>query len=534
MRFVWKLFFVMMMVGIYLPFMAKAGNIKSVSVKGDASVVDFNGDVDYKLFYLDNPPRCVVDILKVSQCPVCLKNAGVRVYKEGDLKVRIAYHNDKKEKEVKKQGKFLRICVEFPKNTKPACRVKKDDKSLILNYRAKVAKNEARQIKQNKAVKLNKIERISYRRFKTYEMVVLLTENKPLFYLKEGDHLLYVDVKNAKASPAALKSQDLKSLSDNVNSIITLQKGDMVRCLISLKKGAQLKKFYADKRHIYIIFPLKGTEKLASAVPDKPKTGSKSSSSLVDEGSNKIFPEDKLISFDVRDAQLKDIFRVFAQISGLNIIVGDDVKGTLTMKLKDVPLNQAMDLILQQEGLVADRKGNVVVITTASRYQKQKQEEIKAIKDKERLERIKSAITKVINLNYITPDYAINIINKLLYNTGNAKNANNGGFIVSDVKNNALICHDTKENIAKIEKIVKIIDQKKRAVEIDARIVEISKSYERQLGIQWGGNYFNQDINHSKTFIGIGGTSSPVDVSNGLPQQNPSLMIILLLIFLPV
>ena len=198
----------------------------------------------------------------------------------------------------------------------------------------------------------------------------------------------------------------------------------------------------------------------------------------------------------------------------MNFIIGDDVKGTLTMKLKDVPLDQAMNLILQQEGLVAERKGNVVIIMTAQRYQNEKNQQLRALQDKEKLERMKNSITKVINLNYITPDYAVSMINKLLYNSQKSS-----GFIVSDVKNNAIICHDTPDNIKKIEKIVKLIDQKKRAVEIDARIVEISKTFERQLGIQWGGNFFNQNINHSETFLGIGGSTSAVDVSNGLPPS---------------
>ncbi len=125
---------------------------------------------------------------------------------------------------------------------------------------------------------------------------------------------------------------------------------------------------------------------------------------------------------------------------------------------------------------------------------------------------MKNSITKVIDLNYVTPDYAVTMINKLLYNS-----KNNTGFIVSDVKNNAIICHDTPENIEKIEKIVKLIDQRKKAVEIDARIVEISKTFERQLGIQWGGtfeNYYNAP-GTTKTFIAAGnGNNLPANPFN--------------------
>ncbi len=291
--------------------------------------------------------------------------------------------------------------------------------------------------------------------------------------------------------------QDLSAESQAVNSIEPVKaSSNSVRYVITLKKGVKLSRYYADNRHVYLIFPVKSSfvehVKESSAKPNEEKTAK----------NRKILNINKPISFDVRDAQLKDIFRVFAQISGLNFIVGNDVKGTLTMKLKDVPLDQALNLILQQEGLVAERHGNVVVIMTAKKYQMEKNQQLKALEEKKRLERLKNSITKVINLNYVTPDYAVSIINKLLYNSQKGVS----GFVVSDVKNNAIICHDTPENIKKIERIVRLIDHKKKAIEIDARIVEISKTFERQLGIQWGGsfeNYYNAPAT-TKTFIAAG------------------------------
>ncbi|AEA34147.1 type IV pilus secretin PilQ [Hippea maritima] len=481
-----------------------AATIRYIDVGNGKCVVKYDGNIKYKTFYLKNPSRCVVDVVGVDKCIPCLK--GARIYSDGNVKVKVAFHKDDKEENIK--GKFVRFSTVFEQEEKAKCNIFNKGGLLSIVYKKPSQKIATKTTKVN----LNKVERISYRKFKTYEMVVVLTQRKPNFSLKEGEGVLYLRLNNATATKAALMPQNLKDIAANVSSISASEKVDGVDFVITLKKGAEIKKFYADKRHVYIIFPLKG---ITSEGYKKNSNTSKSSLAKT-KTTEKILPGDKLISFDVRDAQLKDIFRVFAQISGLNIIIGDDVKGTLTMKLKDVPLNQALDLILQQEGLVADRKGNVVVITTAARYQKQKQQQIKALQDKEKLERMKSAITKVINLNYITPDYAIKIINKLLYNGGKGKL---GGFIVSDIKNNSLICHDIKDNIEKIKKIVSIIDQKKRAVEIDARIVEISKSFERQLGIQWGGNFFNQNINNSKTFIGVGGSSSPVDVSSGLPPS---------------
>ena len=477
---------------------AWAGTIKSIRIEKGKYLVKYSGNLVCKSFKLDNPDRFVVDIVGVDNCSICdgksyvSESEGVQIkqcwHKRGNDEISKLYDNN--------TFRVSFVGIDFKH---VSCKNDREHSLLIVSFKKQDSQVYIKKNKHsdNESASLNVIERISLRKFKNYEMIVALLKNKPEYNVRAVGEKLFLTINNSKAVASAMIKQDLSGESQAVNSIEPVKaSSNSVRYVITLKKGVKLSRYYADNRHVYLIFPVKSSfvehVKESSAKPNKEKTAK----------NRKILNINKPISFDVRDAQLKDIFRVFAQISGLNFIVGNDVKGTLTMKLKDVPLDQALNLILQQEGLVAERHGNVVVIMTAKKYQMEKNQQLKALEEKKRLERLKNSITKVINLNYVTPDYAVSIINKLLYNSQKGVS----GFVVSDVKNNAIICHDTPENIKKIERIVRLIDHKKKAIEIDARIVEISKTFERQLGIQWGGsfeNYYNAPAT-TKTFIAAG------------------------------
>ncbi len=497
--------FILLMIIIAIAIDVKAATVTKFEASKGIYKVYYSGDVKCKAFKLNNPDRFVVDLIGVSKCSLC--DGRSYVNKIDGIEIRECWH--KKDADgISKLYNDDVLRISFVDVDISDVKCKSGNGVVIVEY-----KKESKTKAQNEKG-LNEIERISLRKFKTYEMVVVLLKKKPNFNFKKVNNVIYLTINNAYATKAAMLGQDLQRESEVVKSILALKTSeDSVRYVINLKNGAKVGRYYSDSRHVYIIFPIKAEEnKVTSETKKQTVKQVTENNGQRNLKRKKILGMDRLISFDVRDAQLKDIFRVFAQISGLNFIIGDDVKGTLTMKLKDVPLDQALDLILQQEGLVAERKGNVVIVMTAQRYQNEKNQQLKALQDKEKLERMKNSITKVIDLNYVTPDYAVTMINKLLYNS-----KNNTGFIVSDVKNNAIICHDTPENIEKIEKIVKLIDQRKKAVEIDARIVEISKTFERQLGIQWGGtfeNYYNAP-GTTKTFIAAGnGNNLPANPFN--------------------
>ena len=489
---------------VYIVFMLIGINAYSLDVKAvnfRKGTFNLNYVSSKKLTYnkmlFDNPKRLVIDIFNVNKCSFCKK--GLVKMADESIEARISFHG-KKSKDVvyyKYKKPVLRVVFSF------------EELSQVPNYTImdKLGDFKVSFVKIEKSE--NVLERVSFRKFKTYEMVVALLQKKPSYQIYKDKNVVYLTVKNAVPTNSALEEQYLSKVSESITNIKPVKVAqNITKYAIYMKSPVLFKRDYSDKRHIYLIFELPKTGQTKSVAVDKIKPIKKTA---ISENNRKNKPQytGKRISFNVRNADIHDIFRVFSQISGLNFITSNDVKGTLTMELKDVPWDQAFALILQQKGLVAEKEGNIVRITTASQMQREKSQELKAIQEKQQLERAKNAVTEVINLNYITPDYAMKIVDSLLY-----KKKSKSGFVVADVKNNAVICHDTKQNIDKIKQIISTIDKRKKAVEIDARIVEINKTFERQLGIQWGGAYYNAGINNSSTFFGIGGAASPVSINS--------------------
>ncbi len=513
-----------------------SANVNLINFNNNVFTVKYSSaeEVLYDKIVLKNPPRLVVDFVGVNKCSYC--KSGSLVLKNNGITSKTSLHA-KQDKVFDRYGEAtLRTVFMFPSSVLPYKIYKKNGEFRVKFNSGVDLTNKTIKSKQSrpdlvilkkpkvKLSKKHKLERISYRKFKSYEMLVALLNKSSKYEIKKSKGVMYFVIHDAKADKAAFKKQDLLAISSNIKSIEPVEnKNGIVKYAIYLKNGYTLRRDYKDRRHIYLIFDIHNTQAASKVAKNKKVLTSDSNVILLDKKDKarqikKKQYTGKRISFDVRDTDIKDVFRVFSQVSGLNFITSNDVHGTLTMKLDDVPWDQALDLIMQQKGLVYEREGNIIRITTAKRMQSEKQQELKAIKEKQELERAKNAVTEIVNLNYVTPDYAIKIINGLLY-----KEKSKSGFVVADIKNNAIICHDTLDNIEKIKRIAKVIDKQKKAIEIDARIVEITKSFERQLGIQWGGNYENyyNVASTDHTFFGAGGSTAPKNPFNpNLPQNN--------------
>ena len=186
----------------------------------------------------------------------------------------------------------------------------------------------------------------------------------------------------------------------------------------------------------------------------------------------------QLISVDFQEADLHAVFRFFAEISGLNIVVSDKVKGTVTLKLHRVPWDQVLDIVLANYGLGYVMIGNVMRIVTL--------DEIKAESDryKDYLASVKDIqekgplTTKIFQLKYVKGDTLVSKLKEIV--TGDGK-------ITYEPNSNILIVKDTEKNLKEIEMIIKEVDKPTKQVLIEARVVEIMDTYSHKLGIKWTG-----------------------------------------------
>ncbi len=213
------------------------------------------------------------------------------------------------------------------------------------------------------------------------------------------------------------------------------------------------------------------------------------------------------ISLDFKDADLHNIFRLIADVSNLNIIAGEDVKGKITLRLVNVPWDQALEVILSTKNLIKIEEGNVVRITTLETVRKEREEKLKEdetlVKNRDTRQKLEEPGRKIIKINY---GEATEIQKLLLERKEEGKGfLSPQGSVKADKRTNTLIIQDIRANLEEIEQLVKDLDSPTPQVLIEARVVQASTNFTRSLGVQWGGGY-NQTAGQN-WFYGLTGNN---------------------------
>jgi type IV pilus assembly protein PilQ len=183
------------------------------------------------------------------------------------------------------------------------------------------------------------------------------------------------------------------------------------------------------------------------------------------------------ISLDLQDADLINVLRLFADVANLNIIIAPDVKGKVTVRMVNIPWDQAMDIILKMNGLGFALEDNVLRIASVAALTKQAEDESKAKDAKKKAEDL---VTRMVAINYATAASVVPTLKKSLSARGDA---------VVDDRTNTIIITDIARNVDDILTLIKVLDKAIPQVMIEARIVEASTSFSRDIGVQWGGTY---------------------------------------------
>jgi len=181
------------------------------------------------------------------------------------------------------------------------------------------------------------------------------------------------------------------------------------------------------------------------------------------------------ISLDFKDVDIADVLRLIAEVSELNVIAGDEVKGKVTVRLVDVPWDQALDVVLLTRGLGFMRVGNILRIAPAVEI---KQEEEMRLQERRSKERLEDLIVKLQPVNYADVGQVAKMIGQLL--------TPDRGSVTTDERTSTLIIKDIPSVIAEATALVKAIDTQTPQVLIEAKIVEASLDFSREFGSRWG------------------------------------------------
>jgi len=229
--------------------------------------------------------------------------------------------------------------------------------------------------------------------------------------------------------------------------------------------------------------------------------------------------EGEKISIDFQDAELVHIFRLFSDISGCNIVVSPSVlkrAEKFTMRLRNVPWDQALDVILRNYRLSKRVEGNIIRIAPTAEVVKEEEE---IAKRKEAELQAGDLITKHYPLSFADVNKVKSIINDI----SKKKGVTTRTTISIDERTNTLIIRDVEKMHREYEKVIKMLDKPTPQVMIEARIVEVSTNFTRELGIQWGADVRlnpSMKVGGIESLIGDKGFTSGVPLLVNLPAPS--------------
>ncbi len=252
------------------------------------------------------------------------------------------------------------------------------------------------------------------------------------------------------------------------------------------------------------------------------------------------------ISLDFKNADIHDVLRILADVSGLNIVATDDVRARVTLRLVEVPWDQALDVIMQANGLEQTQVGNVITISTTRRLEVERNARLAAQTAEQRLAPLE---TEYVRVNYVKAEDVVRLITQEAQQraaaaaraptraaptrtptAARAGAAAGGrvaimsprGTIAADPTTNVVIVRDVRDNIAAVRELIRNIDIQTPQVMIESYIVTANENLARDLGIQWGYQYVASPQTGNPTgvnfpgAIGLGGSGLGQGVG-GLP-----------------
>ena len=316
-------------------------------------------------------------------------------------------------------------------------------------------------------------------------IIVDLTDANSGIDIKPQGKLLIVDFLRTSVPRNLERKLDVSDFGTPVQQIDTFAQGGNTRMVIEPKGLWEHSAYQTDNRLIIEVKPV---------IEDPNK---------LTQGTRPGYKGEKL-SLNFQDIAVRSVLQVIGDFTGLNIIVSDTVAGNVTLRLKDVPWDQALDLVMQARSLDMRKNGNVVWIAPKEELALKEKQELEA---KAQVADIEPLRTEMFQLNYQKAEELRKILVPTTTGTGQSA-ASTGvlskrGSVTIDARTNVLIVQDTPSKLDQVRALIQRIDISVKQVLIEARVVIADDSFSRQLGARFG---VGVGINSNGRNIGITGT----------------------------
>lgn len=306
--------------------------------------------------------------------------------------------------------------------------------------------------------------------------------------VQDGDFKL--TFRKVQFQDSLLKKYDVTKLGSSIEYVSAFndQDGNAQLRFSGAKSPALTVVRKGDETHIMIKAKAPAMTAAADAAAGSSEAPAEDSAEIQE--LNTLFPGMKerytgeRISIDLQGAEVEHVLRLISEISGYNLILDDEISGKISLKLVDIPWDQALDLVLLQRGLGMVIKGNIMRIASttkleAERAQLQKAREA-AIQAQVSMQNLAPLKTEYMQINYNTAAEFEGKVKTLLTPRGT---------VSSDSRTNILIVTDTQDTLNRVDSFIKKLDRAERQVLIEARLVYATDEFQRSLGIKWGSTY---------------------------------------------
>jgi type IV pilus assembly protein PilQ len=305
--------------------------------------------------------------------------------------------------------------------------------------------------------------------------------------------LVKIDFLNTNASSDLLRRYDVTDFATPVSSIDVSSGSKGISLSLAASGDYDYLAYQADDRYVVSVKPL--TDKEVEA-----------------RNSEFSYVGDRL-SLNFQDIEVRAVLQLIADFTELNLVASDTVSGRITLRLQNVPWDQALELVLKTKGLDKRQIGNVLMVAPAAEIAERERQEIEANKQIAELAPLQ---TEFIRIRYAN---AVDIVG--LFEAGSAEGGtliSPRGSVIVDDRTNSLIVTDTAAKQAEVRALIDLVDIPIRQVMIEARIVIAQSDLTKELGIRWGGAYLNAGGND--VFSAAGDLDNVNDINSDISQGN--------------
>jgi len=320
-------------------------------------------------------------------------------------------------------------------------------------------------------------------------VIVKLSDPHTHINLHQVGSEIVVDFSDAGVPMNLVRRFDATDFGTPVSAFDVTRVGGGARIAITASGDYEQLAYQSDDQYVIEVAP---RHKAANAAADKP-----------------VYTGERL-TLNFQDIETRAVLQLLADASGQNIVVSDSVNGSVTLRLQNVPWDQALDIVLRTKGLDKRRQDNVIIVAPQAELAAREKAELAARKDVQELEPLRS---EYLQVNYAK---AAELANLVKTNTNSLLSPR--GSVSVDERTNTLLLMDTSDRLADIRRLVATLDIPVRQVQIESRIVIVNDDFQRQLGARFG--FTNVQQNGNTGLVTTTGTAAGTDQIIGSAINN--------------